>query len=313
MEIQQDFTDAHDLIIQSKNILLTTHESTDGDDFGTVSALALYIQSLGRQATFAINGDIPKQLSYLPTASWQLATQDTGFDLVIASGCSNKKRINIPWIEALEKPFINFDHHIDNTRYGTVNVVDAAKSSVAELVYDFFKFLKVAITSQMATCMLTGIFTDTGSFMHSSTQSSTYVAAGELLKLGANMPKIARWNYKNKTKRVLKAWGQVIQDAQINPKNNLIFSAIPREGNPLPNSSYEGLVETLVKAEEAKFSLLLKEDGEFVKGSLRSDPHKNIDVQKIASKMGGGGHKWASGFKLKAKLKKTDKGFRVEK
>ena len=73
---------------------------------------------------------------------------------------------------------INFDHHPDNTGFGTVNVVDPKKSSVAELVYDFFNFNGWDISKDVATCLLTGIITDTGGFMHSNTQGSTLKSRG---------------------------------------------------------------------------------------------------------------------------------------
>jgi nanoRNase/pAp phosphatase (c-di-AMP/oligoRNAs hydrolase) len=73
-------------------------------------------------------------------------------------------------------------------------------------------------------------------------------------------------------------------------------------------STFEGFVETLNKVPEAKFAMFLKQDGEVIKGSLRSDPHKGIDVGYIARTLGGGGHMWASGFSVVGHLEKDEAG-----
>ncbi len=78
-------------------------------------------------------------------------------------------------------------------------------------------------------------------------------------------------------------------------------------GNP-PLSAFEGIVETLNKVPEAKFAMFLKQDNDTIKGSLRSDPHKGIDVKEIAHTLGGGGHKWAAGFSIMGTLVKQDDG-----
>ena len=76
----------------------------------------------------------------------------------------------------------------------------------------------------------------------------------------------------------------------------------------LPNAAFEGFVETLNKVPEAKFAMFLKQDGDIIKGSLRSDPHKGMDVAYIAHALGGGGHTWASGFSVMGKLARDDEG-----
>lgn len=309
----KNFAAARSLLESSQRILLTTHERTDGDDLGSVLALADHLASSGKDITIAIVGGVPEQLTYLPGS--KLVIEDISradFDLLVISGCSNIERCGNPKIIELGVPILNIDHHPDNTKFGTVNVVDPAKSAVAELVFDFFNYCGWEISSRAATCMLTGIFTDTGSFMHSNTQDSTLSAAGNLMSKGARVSTVAKHNYKGKGIAALKAWGKALENAYYNEDNKIIISVISQEelnelGNP-PMEYFEGLVETLNKVPEAKFALFLKQDGDTVKGSLRSDPHKGTDVKEIAHLFGGGGHKWASGFSLLGKLVKNDAG-----
>lgn len=309
----EHFQAAQKLLEQSNKILFTTHERTDGDDLGSVLALAIHLKSIGKDVTVAISGGVPNRLSYLPLSeSVDETIIHDQFDLLVVSGCSDLPRIRNSAIESLNIPIINFDHHPDNKNFGHVNVVDPAKSAVAELVYDFFKFTGWTISSDVAICLLTGIITDTGLLMHSNTKASTLEAAGELMKRGARISQVAKHTFSASNLKHLRAWGKALQNSFYNPDNQVIYSVITDEeleelGNP-ELSSFEGLVETLNKVPEAKFAMFLKEDGDRVKGSLRSDPHKGVDVQKIAQQLGGGGHKFAAGFSMIGKLEKTEAG-----
>lgn len=311
--MEEIFSQIPQILENKYNILLTTHERTDGDDLGAVLALAHFLSENGKKITLAIRGGVPKSLTFLPGS--HMVAEDVeheNFDLLIVSGCSQIERIGNTRIFKSKIPIINFDHHPDNTLYGDLNVVDAEKSSVSELVYDVFKYLNWSINRNIATCLLTGIFTDTGSFMHSNTKASTLRASSDLMKKGVQVEKIVRNTYKGKDIFSLRAWGKAFSNTWINKEMNMIYSILTEEdlnnlGNP-SSSVFEGFVETLNKVPSAKFALFLKQDGPVIKGSLRSDPHKGIDVRNIAKVLGGGGHKWASGFSIAGKLVKDVAG-----
>lgn len=308
-----EFLNAKTHIEKAGKILLTTHERTDGDDLGTVLALSHLLRMLGKTTQIVIRGGTPAQLNFLPGSELVKEEIPTDFqpELVIYSGCSKKERSNVPGIKQLTCPSINFDHHPDNTLFGDVNVVEASKSSVAELTYDFFIFSNFQITADIATCLLTGIFTDTGSFMHSNTKQPTLLAAADLMKRGASLTKIAKHTYKGKNPYTLKAWGKALENTYYDSNKKVIYSVMTEtdlsELKDIPLSAFEGFVETLNKVPEAKVALFLKQDGDTIKGSLRSDPHKGVDVQKVAKILGGGGHVWASGFSIIGKLEKDER------
>jgi phosphoesterase RecJ-like protein len=309
----QHFEAAKKLIDASNRILLTMHERMDGDDGGAILAMGEQLEKMGKQATYAVKKGVPPNLSFLPGAE-KISDDIThgNFDLIITFGCSSKDRCGSEKIMALDVPILNIDHHPDNTNFGHVNVVDAKKSSVAELVYDFFNFNNWPITKDIATCLLTGIITDTGGFMHANTQSSTLKAAGLLLRKGAQSHKIVRETYKNKSPQILKAWGKAMENSYYDEKNKIIYSIMTEkdlaEFTSLPQAAFEGFTETLNTMPEAKFAMFLRQDGGIIKGSLRSDTFKNIDVSKIAHIFGGGGHKLAAGFSVTGKLMKDEQG-----
>jgi phosphoesterase RecJ-like protein len=338
--MDQDFKQAADLINASAKILLTMHERMDGDDGGALLAVGIQLEKMGKQVTYAIKKGVASNLTFLPGADKiqdDITTSD--FDLLITFGCSSIDRTGSEKIKNLVKsnhserseeslsanqgkgslaslgmamPIINIDHHPDNTNFGDVNVVDAKKSSVAELIYDFFIFNKWEINKNVATCLLTGIITDTGSFMHANTQSSTLEVAGQLMKKGASVSKIIKHTYKSKSPNILKAWGKAMENSYYDSKNKIIYSVMTdkdlAEFEKLPGGAFEGFAETLNTMPEAKFAMFLRQDGNVIKGSLRSDIFKNVDVSQIAKAFGGGGHKLASGFSVAGKLMKDEQG-----
>jgi bifunctional oligoribonuclease and PAP phosphatase NrnA len=316
--MQESFKDAMKLINESTSILLTMHERMDGDDGGALLAMGNQLEKMGKRVNYAVKKGVPPNLSFLPGAEKILdEAPNLNYDLLITFGCSDLSRTGSTKIAELlvinhQLSIINFDHHPDNTNFGHINVVDAKKSSVAELIYDFFLFNKWPITKDVATCLLTGIITDTGGFMHSNTQSSTLTAAGMLLRKGAQSHKIIRQAYKNKSPQILKAWGRAMENSYYDEKNKIIYSVMTEkdltEFTSLPQAAFEGFTETLNTMPEAKFAMFLRQDGGVIKGSLRSDTFKNIDVSKIAQIFGGGGHKLAAGFSVAGKLMKDEEG-----
>lgn len=311
--MHNSFPQAKQLLEGASSVLLTTHERTDGDDLGSALALAHHLKNAGKQVAVVVSGGVPSQLQYLPMS--ETVTENlpaTQFDALIISGCSVKDRVKHEAILQLKIPTINLDHHPDNKMYGDVNVVDPTKSSVAELTYDFFKFAGWEINHDIALCLLTGIVTDTGIFMHSNTQASTLAAAAELMTKGARVSTVTKHTYEGKDLASLKAWSQALGNAHYDPVKQMIYSIITSDeldalGNP-PMSAFEGVVETLNKVPEAKFAMFLKQDQNTIKGSLRSEEYKGVDVQAIAQSLGGGGHKLAAGFTLLGTLARDSRG-----
>ncbi len=310
MSNKLNFKKALELIKSSKKIFLTMHEGPDGDDLGSVLAMRLYLTKLGKEVSVAIKGNVPDNLKFLP--GWEFVEpeiKDLDFDLAIIFGCNKLTRPGFPKLETIKQDTINFDHHPDNTEFATVNVVDPSTSAVAELVYYFLDYAHAEISKDMATCMLTGIFTDTGGFKHANTSSQALEVASNLLKKGARIDKIAVQTMGKKRPSAIKAWAKGLENARFDTEKKMVFSVLTEEDLREIGASDEdldGFVELLNNMPQAKFALLLRQDGDVVKGSLRSEPNKKVDVSKIAKSFGGGGHKLASGFKIKGKL--TRKG-----
>jgi len=139
--------------------------------------------------------------------------------------------------------------------------------------------------------------------------------AAELLKKGARIDKIALHLFGKKSPNAVKAWAKALDNARFDPEKKMVFSVITdddlKEIGVDEDDMFEGFVEMLNTLPQARFALFLHQHGDTVRGSLRSESHKDVDVSKIAKSFGGGGHKLASGFKIKGKIVKDGDAWRI--
>ncbi len=317
MKSKPEFKQAWKLIAQSKKIFMTTHEFTDGDDLGSLLALRQVLEKMGKELHVIIKEGVPHVLKFLPGSNLvKDQFENRPYDLIIIFGCNVLDRPGFPELKNIRAPKLNFDHHPDNKLFGDVNIVDPNTAAVAELMYYFLKSNdEVTIDKDIATCLLTGIFTDTGGFQHSNTSAQVFDVAGDLMKKGARVDRIAHETFGNKRPQTLRAWAKALDNTRFDPEKKMVFSVMTEEDMKEVGADDEdltGFVSILNHIPEAKFALLLRQHGDIVKGSLRSEPHKETDVNQIAKHFGGGGHKYASGFKIKGKLVRGNKGWKIE-
>jgi len=176
-------------------------------------------------------------------------------------------------------------------------------------------FNKIGISRKMATPIMLGLMSDTGSFQHSNTTPKVMEIASQLMKKGVPLSKIVETTFANKNISTLKLWGKAFEKAKINPDNGMIVSALTQKDLEDCNASTEDIAQVsgiLNTVPGTKFALILSERGNgIIKGSLRSEEYKGVDVSKIAAQFGGGGHKLASGFEIKGTIVETKDGWKV--
>ena len=316
-KFKQEFHTLNFVIKESKKILLFAHSRPDGDTTGSVLALKEYIRSLGKSVDISCFDEIPPYLDSF--------TQDifihpdkivlTDYNLVIAADSVERGFDKI--IQSLKENQVIaiLDHHPDITLKGDISIIDAKYSSVCEIVYDFFLFNKITINRKMATAILMGILSDTGSFQHSNTTPKVMEIASQLMKKGAPLAKIVQHSFSNKNISTLKLWGKAFEKAKINPENGMIASVLTQADLSECNAGMDDIAQVsgiLNTVPGTKFALVLSErEGGIIKGSLRSEEYKGVDVSKIAAQFGGGGHKLASGFEIKGTIKETENGWEI--
>lgn len=204
-------------------------------------------------------------------------------------------------------PVLNIDHHISNTRYGQMQVIDPTAASATEVLYNLFMQVpewKKTIDADMATLLLTGLITDTRSFQNPNTTPRSLEVAAELLELGARQQEIIQHIYKTKPLSTLKIWGRALNRIQIDPSAGIVWSQIAKEDlqemgatSKETHGILDELISTIPDADVHVMFTEVEEGG--LKASLRSSPA--IDVSRLAGETyGGGGHARASGFRVKS-------------
>ncbi|MBU0981447.1 DHH family phosphoesterase [Patescibacteria group bacterium] len=233
-----------------------------------------------------------------------IITVDTGDLVQLGTLYEDNKRM----FESV--PLLNIDHHSSNSKFGTTNVVDALVAATTQILLGLFLELESLsgeriIDEDIATLLLTGIITDTGSFQHSNTSPDAFEAAAELLDRGARQQEIIKHVFKTKSLATLKLWGRVLSKIQYDDVSRFVYSTITQQDlqdTGAESNDSGGIIDELMSnAPKAEVVLLLKEkEPGFVSGSLRA-PNDIADVSEIAARMGGGGHKKAAGFRIREK------------
>lgn len=310
-------------INNSQRILLTTHESPDGDAIGSLLSFYQVLKSLDKNVEMFVNDEIPVNLNFLSYINYirndykWLMTQK--FDLIIILDAGNIERAGLKkYLSNLNKipRIINIDHHVSNNNFGDINLVNTEQSSVCEILYNLFKQNNIEINSKLATCLLIGIIYDTNYFINSNTSHQTLKITGELIKLGAKRDLILKNLYQQSKIRDLKLWGKALSRLNIDVKTEIATTVIFQDDLDFNfnDNAFEGFTNFLNSLSEAKAVMVIKEeDSQMIKGSLRTT-RDDVDVCKIAKEYGGGGHRKAAGFRVRGKIIKTkDGGWNIEK
>jgi len=313
----QEFHTLNFAIKESENILLFAHSRPDGDTVGSVLALREYILSLGKNVDVACFDQFPDYLKNV--ARINFSTPDKldlrKYNLIIAADSVERGFEKIKDTLLENQVIAIIDHHPDIKMHADINIIDAEYSSVCELIYNFFESIQVKITREIATFILLGILSDTGMFQHSNTTPRVMEIASFLMKAGAPMAKIVQTSFANKNVSTLQLWGRAFEKARINPHNGMIASVLTQKDLEECDASTDDIArvsEILNTVPGTKFALILSERGDgIIKGSLRSEDYKGVDVSAIAATFGGGGHRLASGFEMKGKIQETEDGWRI--
>ncbi|HEX7586624.1 MAG TPA: bifunctional oligoribonuclease/PAP phosphatase NrnA [Patescibacteria group bacterium] len=313
----QEFHTLNYVISEAEKILLVAHTSPDGDTTGAVLALKEHIKNLGKIADITCIDPYPAFLTALSDERFEFPSHLDleKYDLII--GCDSVERGFEKIIANLKENQVTaiIDHHPDITIRADINIIDASYSSACEIIYDFLSFNQAKINRKIATYLMFGILDDTGMFKHSNTTAKVMEIASDLMKKGAPIVKIVEATFVNKDIATLKLWGRAFGKAKINQGNGMIISVLTKKDLEECEAGSEDIAQVasiLNTVPSTKFSLILSErDGGVIKGSLRSEEYKGVDVSKIAATFGGGGHKLASGFEVHGKIVETADGWEI--
>lgn len=297
-------------IADANQILLIPHANPDGDALGSLAACMQYLRTIDKpHMAFCVTVPSP-HLRFLPHIEY--ITSDPAiwtthkFDLIMVFDSGDLRYAGVDkYIDNLNpRPkIVNIDHHATNEKYGDYNMVNKDASSTTEVLYHFFRANNLPINADIATCLLTGLITDTDNFTNAATHASSMELAGNLIARGADASAIRANIFKNKSVYAVKLWGlalsRLTKNEELKIAHTYLTQADVKEACAT-ETEIEGIANFLnnLSSEDAVASLVLKElpDGRF-KGSFRTT-RDDTDVSAWAKALNGGGHKKAAGFSV---------------
>lgn len=305
-KLESKYEKFNELVKSSKNILVVSHVNPDGDTLGSMCALrcAIYRQ-YRKKVEMLILSKLPKVYEFLPNIneakSLDMFDKSREYDLVIAVDVASIDRlIDGQILFERAKNSINIDHHRTNNNYGNLAIVEPKASSTGEVIFKLLKNLDWEIDLDAATALYTAILTDTGGFRFENTSSQVFKAAAELTDIGINPKDLYKKCYESKTKAAVLFQNYCVSKATFTCDNRIAYTVVYKkdiETFSVGDDATDGIAEVLRAIKTTDVSFVVKEvDSKICKISMRS---KNIDIAKVCSSFGGGGHKFAAGCTIK--------------
>lgn len=310
----ETYAHAAALLLAADDIIITTHLNPDGDGIGAGLALLIALERLGKKVRFLCPSKVSPIYAFLPEferiralTEVTAARAEPRADVIISCDAGDKERIGAVW-ETPRGTFINLDHHLTNTHFGDVNLVDVSAESSGVAVSRLMKALGAPLDRTIATCLYTTIVFDTGRFMHSNTTAHTFRWTADLLETGIDASAINRLLTYTKTPKDLAIQRLGLEHLRVDEIDSRIAgivlpaAAIAAVGEP---DDWGDLVEIPRSLQGNQVAYLLREkinpDGSIVvRASMRSNPPYAIG--SVAQAFGGGGHAQAAGATIPGTL-----------
>jgi phosphoesterase RecJ-like protein len=293
------------------SFLITVHTSPEGDAIGSELAFYHLLRKLRKTAIVVNEDPTPVEYDSFPEKEriqvYKPNLKDIDFDCMVVLDCSDLIRTGeIYKLNKDNKPVINIDHHISNSNFGTLNLVDAGASSASELVYSLYKKMHVPFDKDSAFLLYVGIMTDTGSFRYSNTTSYTHRAVAELMCFGFDVRKTYSDIYENipfaDTQLLIKALAHV----HLTANGRIAWVELPAKllrHKKLSFDLSDHILSFIRSIKNTQVVVLFRENlgtKKEIRFNLRSSGM--VDVNKVAQAFGGGGHKSAAGCTTLGKL-----------
>ena len=304
--LSNDLDQVAEEIREGERFLLTTHENPDGDALGSLLAMHKMLLALGKDSVMFLAAKefpLPVEYRFLQLEEvFHEPPADLASRVVVFLDCGNIDRMPVDFLQNHSSTVLNIDHHHDNTRFGTVNLVDVAASCTAEILYELAGRLGVDLTLEMANALYVGLVTDTGKFMYENTDARAHRMAAGLIDVGVDVNDIYRRLYEHVPIEKLKLVSRALEKIELHDDGNLATTYISSEdydatgsGEPLT----EGIIDYLRTIDGTALVAVVRDQAEqgraARKVSLRAKDRR-VDVSAIARKHGGGGHRRAAGF-----------------
>ena len=296
-----------DELREAERFLLVTHENVDGDALGSLVAMQRILTALGKDSVMLMSErefPLPYEYRFFDLDGLRTTVPDDVAErTIVFLDCGNIDRNPSEVVKREDAHILNIDHHHDNTRFGTVNLVDEGASCTAEIVWDLMRELGIEPTREIAEALYVGLVTDTGRFMYENTGRRAHLMAAELIEAGVDTHAIYRRLYEDMPAAKLELLGRALANMRRFDGGALTFTYLTKgdfQAAGAEESYSEGIIDHLRSVQGTKVAALARELTDATKPgqqkvSLRSTDGA-VDVSVIARAGGGGGHRQAAGF-----------------
>jgi len=286
------------IVADADQITCLAHKDADADSLGSALGFAQALRAKGRIIRVVVPEPLPRLLEYLP-----------GFEMVETGGaplggtvftfdCATLGRFGERRAEVERAgTVVNIDHHLSNTGFGTINLVDASASATGQVIYRLLRELGAPISPAVATDLYAALFTDTGGFRHENTTEASLRLAAALVAAGADPGWVALKSYKSRSLAQVRLEGMAVAQMHSEMDGRVLWSEVTHQmleqaGADMQDS--EGIIDALQSIATMQIAILFKEHtADRTKISVRSrDP---IDATDVCTPFGGGGHRRAAG------------------
>ncbi len=320
--IEQSILEITSALSRANRIVIVPHKGPDGDAIGSTLGLYHFLKDKGHDVTVISPNDYPQFLKWLPGQEVILnyenqkehcnsLIQDAEIIFTLDFNVLDRTGDMVEPLRASEATFIMIDHHPEPSDYADHTYSDAKMSSTCQMVYKFIQKLMAvkSITPEIATCLYTGIMTDTGSFKYRSVTSETHMVIADLIAKGADNTAIHQNIYDTHSENRLRLLGVALQNLRVNKELRTAYITLSQEeldSHNFQKGDTEGFVNYGLSIAGVIFAAIFiehKQDG-IIKMSLRSKGDFSVNDFARAH-FSGGGHLNAAGGKSELSLEDT--------
>jgi bifunctional oligoribonuclease and PAP phosphatase NrnA len=314
-----DIQEIANLLATPKRIAIIPHRNPDGDAMGSTLALYHFLKKMNQNPVVIAPNNFPDFLSWMPASNEENTTKileeaeiifTLDFNALHRSGDAMEL-----FLSKLQTIFVMIDHHQAPDSYAKYTYSDTNFGSTCEMVYNFISFLdkKELLDKNIATCIYTGILTDSGGFKFPKTTPATHKIVAELIELGAENTNIPNLIFDNNSFNSLQLLGKALMNMKVKTKKRTAYTSLSQaelDRYHYKKGDTEGIVNYGLSIKNIIFAAIFIEHAEenMIKISFRSQG--NFDVNQFAREhFSGGGHINAAGGKSLESLEKTIEKF----
>lgn len=291
------------------SFVILSHVRPDGDAIGSQLALGFSLLAMGKSVRLINEDGLPENLSFLPGSERiELPPTDPiAAEVAIALDTATRPRLGERALHAasMATVWINIDHHISNTNFGDLNLIDATSPATGQILYDLITQLDLPLPPESRDAIYVAVSTDTGSFQYPSTTAKTYDMAADLIRSGVDVGAINSKTYDEQPYRRLELMRALLGTLERSADGLLAHWELrdqTRIDLALRPEDSEGLIDVIRAIRGVQVAAFFEEvaDGK-IRVSMRSKDRR-LDVCNIAAQFGGGGHALAAGLRMSGPL-----------